>query len=445
MKTQFTKLLTLSLCLLCFGIGAYAQGIKWTEGLNWEEVKAKAKAENKYIFVDCYATWCGPCKQMDKDVYPYPFVGEAVNEKFISVKIQMDSTMNDSENVKQYYATAKDFVRKYSIVGFPTYLFFSPKGEIVHKAMGFQKPSDFIGLVKDVQIPERQLYTQIKACRDGKMDVNIIPTFIQRLKDGGDKTVAEELARQYMKNYMEVLPEAKFATKNNIWLILNYQPMLRSDDRIYAMSLNRPNVIDSIFNDPGLADNLITNILFYDVILPEFDKAKKVKQVPNWKSLKKLLSQKSDNKHADKIILEAEHSWYIKAKNWDMACEYVIKKFQQKDLKNISKEQLSFELNQVAWTLFEYSFSKKQLENGLRWINEALALDESNLKPDAGRMDTKANLLYKLGRKEEAIALQEKAISLLKNSNTELHANLDKMRHGKPTWSIGLEEKRQVK
>ena len=44
------------------------KGIHFVNGLSWQEVLQKAKAENKYIFVDCYATWCGPCKAMDKEV-----------------------------------------------------------------------------------------------------------------------------------------------------------------------------------------------------------------------------------------------------------------------------------------------------------------------------------------------------------------------------------------
>ena len=62
-----------------------AQGIKFEEGLSWEQVKQKAKTENKFIFVDCYATWCAPCKMMDKYVYQNDTVGEFVKDKFIYV------------------------------------------------------------------------------------------------------------------------------------------------------------------------------------------------------------------------------------------------------------------------------------------------------------------------------------------------------------------------
>lgn len=444
MKSQFTKLITLSLWLLFIGIYTYAQGIKWTQGLNWEQVRAKAKAENKYIFVDCYATWCGPCKQMDKEVYPLDTVGEVMNNKFISVKVQMDSTKNDSENVKKSYTIARALEKTYSIVGLPAYLFFSPEGEIVHKALGFYKSNDFIQLIREVQNPEKQLYTQIKAAREGKMDVNLISAFIQHLNNGGDKEIALELARPYMKNNLESLSEAKFLTKENLWFLINYQKMLQTNDRIYELSFKKPNVVDSLLHIPGLADKLITNIIFYEIISPEFENARKYNRKPNWKNLMAQIIKKSDLNHAEKIIFNAEHSWYISINDWDRACEYVIKKFKQKDLENISKDQASLELNEVAWTLFEYSFDKSQLKQALIWINEALKLDDNNHKSDVFNMDTKANLLYKLGRKGEAIALQEKVVSLAPKSK-QLKVTLEKMRNGEPTWVIGVNEKKQVK
>ncbi len=66
-----TKLLCLFTCLfLLIFLQVKSQGITFEENLSWQQAKEKAKKENKYIFVDCYATRCGPCKQMEKEVYP---------------------------------------------------------------------------------------------------------------------------------------------------------------------------------------------------------------------------------------------------------------------------------------------------------------------------------------------------------------------------------------
>jgi thioredoxin-related protein len=446
MKIQLKRLFTLSLCLLCFGISSYGQGIKWTEGLSWEQIKAKAKAENKYIFVDCYATWCGPCKQMDKDVYPLVEVGEAANDKFISVKVQMDTTKQDSESIKQYYIAARELEKKYSIGGFPTYLFFSPNGEIVHKAMGFQNADKFIQLVKDVQLSEKQLYTQIKACREGKMDINVVPAFIRRLNEGGDNAIALELARPYMKNYLEGLPEAKFAAKENLQFMWDFQQMSNTEDRIYKLLYEKPRIVNTIYDNPALADLWIESLFKIQYLIPAANgNAIKSKTEPNWKVINAAIVKKIDAKRAAEILVDFKHLWYCAIKDWDKACDFEIMRFQRKDLKKLPEDQFCNELNGISWTLFVYCFNKKQLEQGLAWINEAVALDERNHKPDAARIDTKANLLYKLGKTEEAIALQEKAVMMLKSTDSELHTALNKMKRGEPTWEIGVKEKRQVK
>ncbi|NSL87385.1 DUF255 domain-containing protein [Chitinophaga sp. Mgbs1] len=57
--------------------------------MSWQEVLNKAYTEGKYIFVDCYTTWCGPCKAMERNVYPSKEVGDYMNKRFISVKFRL--------------------------------------------------------------------------------------------------------------------------------------------------------------------------------------------------------------------------------------------------------------------------------------------------------------------------------------------------------------------
>jgi thiol:disulfide interchange protein len=54
-------------------------GIKFESHLSWNEILAKAKTENKYIFIDCYTTWCGPCKYMSKNIFTQKEVGDYFN------------------------------------------------------------------------------------------------------------------------------------------------------------------------------------------------------------------------------------------------------------------------------------------------------------------------------------------------------------------------------
>ncbi len=64
MKSMFVLI-----SILLINVALFAQGIKFEKTLSWPEICEKAQKENKYIFVDCYTTWCGPCKKMDQEVY----------------------------------------------------------------------------------------------------------------------------------------------------------------------------------------------------------------------------------------------------------------------------------------------------------------------------------------------------------------------------------------
>ncbi|PWS33343.1 thioredoxin family protein [Pedobacter paludis] len=123
------------------------QGIIFDNKLSWEALKSKAKAENKYIFLDCFATWCGPCKAMDADVFPRKVVGDALNRGFINVKIQFDQTSADNSYVKSWANDARTIEQQYQITGFPTYLFFSPDGELVQRETGYLNVTSFLELI----------------------------------------------------------------------------------------------------------------------------------------------------------------------------------------------------------------------------------------------------------------------------------------------------------
>src|SRR5882724_9795530 len=92
-RSGVTALLSL---VLPSAVIAQTQGIHFESGLSWVQIKAKAKAENKFIFMDCYTTWCAPCKYMTETVFPSDNVGAFFNPRFVSVAIQMDRTLADS-------------------------------------------------------------------------------------------------------------------------------------------------------------------------------------------------------------------------------------------------------------------------------------------------------------------------------------------------------------
>lgn len=125
---------SLSFCLLAMS-SLFAQGIQFESG-SWADVKAKAKAQNKPIFVDAYAVWCGPCKWMSANSFTDASVGELYNSGFINYKFDMEKGEGPA------------FAQQQSIRAYPTLLFFSPDGELLKKAEGARDAEGLISLAK---------------------------------------------------------------------------------------------------------------------------------------------------------------------------------------------------------------------------------------------------------------------------------------------------------
>lgn len=112
-------------------------GIQFTDEA-WAAILKKAKAENKIIFLDAYASWCGPCKLLQKNVFTRADVGEIFNKNFINVKVDMER------------GEGPQLARQFPLEAYPTLFFIEPSGKIVRKVVGYRTPEQLIALGKSV-------------------------------------------------------------------------------------------------------------------------------------------------------------------------------------------------------------------------------------------------------------------------------------------------------
>ncbi len=143
------KMLLLLVAIFAIGIMAFIYpkpdftkdvegGIQFHKG-TFKEALAIAKAENKLVFLDIYATWCGPCKKLKSTTFSNKEVGDLFNQEYINIAL-------DGEQ-----AEGAALAQLYKIKGYPTLLFINANGEIVKGTSGYHSPNELIALGKSLK------------------------------------------------------------------------------------------------------------------------------------------------------------------------------------------------------------------------------------------------------------------------------------------------------
>ena len=99
-------------------VGVYFQD------LSYEDALAKAKQQGRKLFIDCYTTWCGPCKYMSETVFKQEKVGDFLNLNFICLKYDMEK------------GEGPELAKKFGVRAYPTFVIVNPDGTIRHKLVG---------------------------------------------------------------------------------------------------------------------------------------------------------------------------------------------------------------------------------------------------------------------------------------------------------------------
>nr|WP_320120413.1 thioredoxin fold domain-containing protein [uncultured Marinifilum sp.] len=170
--------------LMCSGL--FAQGIEFEHG-TFKEALAKAKKENKLIFMDCYTTWCGPCKHLSKNIFPQKEVGDFYNKNFVNVKMDCEK----GEGIA--------LATKYGVRSYPTLLFIDANGNAVHKLVGGMPAEDLIKGGKAALDPSMRIGTLKAKYESGNRDLKFLMTYLKAVKAQHDKESMAKVSREIIK------------------------------------------------------------------------------------------------------------------------------------------------------------------------------------------------------------------------------------------------------
>ncbi len=414
------KKIVVSILAICIYFGSSAQdsGIQFVKGMTWQQIQAMAKKEHKFIFKDCYTTWCGTCKYMAKNIFPLKETGEAINTKFISVSVQLDTSKHDSDTTKGWYADAHIIATKYKVSAYPTYLFFNSNGELVHRAVGAtQDAAQFISYTNDALNKNRQYYSMIDKYERGNRDTVLLELLGQQANANGDALLADSVLKYWFAGIKDPY------TKDRLDMIA--QVTKKSGNPFFNLFYQNAAKIDKI-EKPDFAETVVMNIIIQEsqTIMRLFNDST---AVPDWNQISQEIVNKYNSDYAHRIVTWVKVPYYKMKRKYDIYGSSLITY-----LKEYGDHLEGVQLNNYAWDIFEYCTKPEDLAFGISCSQRTLKGDQ---KPDAGFLDTYANLLYKSGQKDKAINEESKALELVDTSQKQaFQATLDKMKSGQKTW-----------
>ncbi|MCY1662661.1 thioredoxin family protein [Chryseobacterium sp. SL1] len=366
---------------LFIGAFALAQGIKFEES-NFTTVLAKAKKENKLVFIDAYTTWCGPCKLMAKNIFPQKTVGDYYNSHFINAKIDMEK----GEGI--------EIAKKYNVKAFPTYLFVDGNGELVHRTLGYVEENDFIQFAKDAGDPGKRLTALKQKFEDGEKD----PEFLKNLASltmYNDSEFAERVMERYFSSKKEL-------DREDVQMLLSVAQ--NADSPMYKIFQAKKDEISKMIT-PQKYEAIDKSIKITSVLKKSYNAQSKTWDENYFLTeAQKFLSKEE----AEKILKKAQAGRALRDK--DIAKYEKLTLELNKDTSALSSE----ELNSLAWNFFENVSNKASLEKAVVWAQESVKKDEN-----FANTDTLANLYNKTGDKKNAKLWAEKSIELAKKTGQD--------------------------
>lgn len=161
------KKIFLILALALVSVAGMSQGVNFQE-LTLEQAIAKAKAEDKLVFIDTYTDWCGPCRLMTNNIFPMKEMGDYFNPKFISLKFNAEKG-EEGPAVKT----------KFGITAYPTFVILNGEGELIHMFAGGVLGLGFIDKVEESFNPEKAFGELQRRFNAGERDKKLVANYIQ--------------------------------------------------------------------------------------------------------------------------------------------------------------------------------------------------------------------------------------------------------------------------
>lgn len=440
-----------------------AQGIQFETG-NWSSVLAKAQKEKKLIYVDVYTTWCGPCKMLEKNIFPQKEAGDKYNALFVNYRLDAEK----GEGIA--------FAKKYEVSGYPTNLFIDPENEkVVYRIMGAPMEVSGFNANADVALAEQkdpmtlqryeeefakgnrnpeflkkylQKAQRLSADNDAILDAYVATLNTKNLSDSDVFYLLENVQTTYnnalpaLYEYRSVIdnkaPEVEsdnFDALLDMWLYSSYEKAARNRSEQQLKELET--AINNYKPEDAKSNVFFYRKMFYDAI-GDSTKGREVavEEVNYLMELSlndfKARNEKELNEMRIRIRRQLNQMKLPEGANIDTIIEQNI----APNAIGLPSVRSANTLNDAAWKVYEdKKADKAQLEQAMQWAQKAMEFSKPYPHFWPSYADTYAALLYRSGQKEAAIKIEEQAWQTAKSVKSDdaeaYQKTLKKMKEGK--------------
>lgn len=337
---------------------------------NWSSILQKSQGENKLIFLDAYTTWCGPCKKMDKVVFPNEQVAKFFNQNFINAKIDMEK----GEGV--------DLAKEYGIAAFPSLLFIDGNGKAIHRGVGYHDAAQLLELAEAALGGTDNLSSYEDKFNSGNREPEFLLKYTMikaELMNGSHLPIAE--------SYLST--QTDWTSPEHLDFI--YSLTTDTDTKLFDYLISNKQLFEDRFGSQ-VVEEKIRGLVFQEAD-PESD-------TPNFEKLDGLF-KKVYPENAKRMSANYRMSYHRQKgdrANFALAAADYMKN---------NKDANSEELNDLAWTFFQVAEDPKQLKLASKWAKKAIKKDEQ-----VYFFETLAALYQKMGKASKAIKVLNKGIAL---------------------------------
>lgn len=354
------------------------RSIKFEEG-TWSEIKVKAIKENKAIFMDCYTSWCGPCKQLARDVFTNNDVADFYNANFINAKFDMEK------------GEGPGLAKEYAVRAYPTLLFIAADGKLISNREGALDVTSFLKLGKN-SVSGESIESLLSTYESGKRDAAFMVKFMNRME--GQKQNISAIIEDYFSN----VPQSEWPSKDNWYLINRY--VRHADSPVFNYVLaNRP-AFEKKYSTDAVSDYFV--MVYRSLIEKAANSPFAVEDLADQRD--EFL--KMDFKRAKLLALECDAASADRSKDLKGYVDVMEKIFQE--YPNPDKAKHYETVHYTCWKVLQRSGNKDVLQQTARIASIAMETKQP------GFMDTYACLLADSGELDKAIEIEETILAMLK-------------------------------